>query len=185
MMPHALIEGRQGHWSIRQSQVEVALLAMQLMDYANTGIDVLPVLSKFSRTKLSPGTDSDLGAMLASLCFWGRSREDALLRVKELISLFFRASEARPEEVRNHVLRRLSTLVALRVVDQEAGQSHRDRANMLAQLFPEGVHKGVVFFGGLARFDWPTTLSNRAYLTMSDGATANSMETQSFVAVTL
>lgn len=154
MMPHALIEGRQGRWTIRQPQVEIALLAMQLMEYADSGTTALPVLSRFSRSNLAPGTDSDLGAMLASLCYWGRSRTDAFQRVKELISLFYRASSASLEDARSQVLRRLSTLIALRIVEQEAGQSHRERASMLADLLPSGTYKDVVFFGGLARFDW-------------------------------
>lgn len=157
MIPHALIVGKKGRWSIRQPQVEVALLAMHLLELSKEASQGTRLLTSFSNRRLDPGVESDLAAMLTSLCTWNSSLEEAYERAHRLVEVFFAASGGPVEEVRHQTLRRLATLIALRIVDEAKVVTHRERAELLGSLFPAGQYQGVVMFGGVARFDWSGT----------------------------
>lgn len=164
MAPHALILGQNGRWTIRQPQVQVALMAMQLLEIAGRDANGRSLLQAFSAKRLDPGFESDLAAMLSALCQWEKPGDHGLEAVRKVIRAFFDASQGALEVIRTNVLRRLCTLMALRVVDQSRSDAHLERTNALAGLFPSGRFEGVVFFGGLARFDWSgTTFENSVF----------------------
>jgi len=154
MVSHALIEKIDGVWKIKQPQVEVALLAMQILDISDAENPSLSVLANFSKLRLLAGYQSDLAAMLTALCQWGKNYVDATDAVKALIRVFYRVPSDSIESIRHNILRRLSTLMAIRVVDNSGEHGRRERALLLAEMFPGGKYKGVIFFGGLAKFDW-------------------------------
>lgn len=154
MVSHALIVGKNGRWTIRQTQVEVALLAMQLLEISDGNGHGLALLTSFSSRRLDPGFESDLAAMLTALCQWNKAPDQGTDAVRELISVFFRVSAGSADAIRHNVLRRLSTLIALRAIEELGPHPHRERTSMLASMFPNGAFHGIVFFGGLAKFDW-------------------------------
>lgn len=153
MAPHALIVREAGRWRIRQPQVLVALLAMHLIELSSAD-SMGRLLTTFSNRRLDPGIESDLAAMLTSLIIWRKPELEGQENGRKLIGAFFRASSGSVEALRHQVLRRLSTLIALRVVDGASQSTHRERAKLLASLFPGSSYVGAVFFGGIARFDW-------------------------------
>ena len=154
MAPHALIERKGGIWQVRQKQVEVALLAMKLLSIVSKQPVDTAELSSFSVVRLDQGSETDLAAMLVALCLWERDSAQGHKAVQHLVSSLFIGSSGPHDGLRKSSLRRLATSVALRTLDESPQLNHLERTVMLRQMFPDEKFDGVVFFGGLARFDW-------------------------------
>lgn len=155
MAPHALVVRKKKEWTIRQPQVRMALLASKLIKIAED-VSERRLLQTFSaKAVLDSGEIADLAAMIFSVSSWGKSGLDTLDHVRQIIKSFFNASETNTDELKGQVLRKLSTSLAFRAIESDKqAKNHIERAKMLVSLFPNNQFEGVVFSGGISRYDF-------------------------------
>lgn len=155
MVPHPLVGKEKNKWTIQQPQVRIALLASKLMKMTEDKNGQMLLRTFSAKAQLDSGEIADLAAMIFSVSSWGKSEPDALEYVRQIIRSFFISSESSLDELRMHVLRKLSTSLAFRAIESDKQvKNHSERAKILVTLFPNNQFEGVVFFGGISRYDF-------------------------------
>lgn len=155
MAPHALIVREGSAWKIRQPQVRIAFLANKILSLVDTPSDFNLLRSFSNKAKLEVGEESDLAAMIYSVASWSMTHSDAITKIQGVIKCFFENSDADIEHIRNQLLRRLSTLIALYSLENNKElKTSKDRSEAFRAFFPKNNYSGVILLGGINRFDF-------------------------------
>ena len=138
-------------WSFKEKQVEIALLAEQLVRWDDQG------LRRFIQlVRLGAAEREDMASMLVTLTV-GLSLNEALVTLRRIIRA---ASKTAPSTVGGQSAisdgQRLAATVALIAVETYSphGSERRERSQFLLGLCGEGVVEGFVFSGTIGRHDF-------------------------------
>lgn len=138
-------------WTFKEKQVEIALLAEQLVRWDDQG------LRRFiQQVRLGAGEREDMGSMLVTLIA-GSPLQEALVTLRRVIRA---ASRTAPSTVGGQSAisdgQRLAATVALIAVETFVphGSARRERTQFMLSLCEDGVIEGFVFSGTIGRYDF-------------------------------
>lgn len=159
MQSHPLIirpRGGRDEWNIPQEQVRVVFLAGHLMALSREQNN--KELALFSeRAKFEDNVADDIAEMIVDLASTKPAYGVPVDQLKLVIQSFLTRSDASSDpSVRQHCLRRLAVITALRGVDRllPKGSPHAERANLLLSMFPDTRFMGLEFSGAITRMDF-------------------------------
>lgn len=159
LQPHPLIvrpQASEDFWEVPQEQIRVVILAGWLMGLARESN--VKELTRFSeRAKLDDNDAGDIAEMIVDLASTKPTLGKTVDQLGVVIGSFLSVSgNVADSSARQHCLRRLAVITALRAVDrlQPKGSAHSDRTELLMSFFASDRFWNLEFSGAISRMDF-------------------------------
>lgn len=159
---HPLIQNEKtagkSNWVIPQDQVRVALLGEYMIDLVESDSEEeLKMLA--IRGHIDEAYGFDIASMIVNLC---RDRSNGTLNVnavRSLVATLLKTSvkvPLPPDQARSCSIAQLATMIAVSAVEHEMprGRAHKERAEFLMALFPNGKLDRLYFTGTMSGMDF-------------------------------